>query len=197
MNEIPDNETRQRILEVAEELFSKRGYQGVKLRDIADAVGMRHASLYYYAPGGKAGLFVEIMERMLQRHNVGMKAVLASAGDQIRDQLRAVARWFIHQPPMNLDRIFNSDMTTLEPAQAARLSVMAMQMLTEPLYAAVNQARSNGQITNIETGVAAMSFISLVQGVNSIPEGEWLNLVKREEIALQAVELLLYGLLKR
>ena len=137
------------------------------------------------------------MERVLLRHNAGMKEVLATAGDQISNQLRAVARWFIHQPPMNLDRIFNSDMTTLDPAQAARLADMAMQMLTEPLYAAVNEPRSNGQITNVETGVAAMSFISLVQGVNSIPEGEWINLVKREEIALQAVELLLYGLLKR
>lgn len=197
MTEIHDNDTRQRILDAAEELFSKRGYQSVTLRDIAEVVGMRHASLYYYAPKGKEGLFIEVMERMLLRHNVGMKHVLNDAGSDIGDQLRAVARWFIHQPPMNLDRIFNSDMVTIEPVHAQRLSAMAMQMLTEPLYQALDQARSAGQIANIETTVAAMSLISLVQGVNSIPEGDWIDLVKREEIALQAVELMLYGLLKR
>lgn len=197
MSEIPDNETRQRILDVAEELFSKRGYQPVKLRDIAEAVGMRHASLYYYAPGGKEGLFVEVMERMLRRHNQGMQRVIEEAGNEIVDQLRAVARWFIHQPPMNLDRIFNSDMTTLDPAQAARLSAMAMEMLTAPLYFAIDQAKSAGQIRLIDTAVAAMSLISLVQGVNSIPDAEWITLERREEIALNAVDLLLYGLLKR
>ncbi|MFN8442197.1 MAG: TetR/AcrR family transcriptional regulator [Caldilineaceae bacterium] len=197
MNDIPDNETRQRILDAAEELFSKRGYQSVTLRDIAEVVGMRHASLYYYAPKGKEGLFIEVMERMLQRHNAGMKHVLNQAGNDIGDQLRAVAHWFIHQPPMNLDRIFNSDMAMIDSVQAKRLSGMAMHMLTEPLYSALGQARGTGQIANTETGVAAMSLISLVQGVNSIPEGDWIDLTKREEIAQQAVELLLYGLLKR
>lgn len=197
MNDIPDNETRQRILDVAEELFSKRGYQSVTLRDIAEVVGMRHASLYYYAPKGKEGLFIEVMERMLQRHNAGMKHVLDAAGSDISDQLRAVARWFIHQPPMNLDRIFNSDMAMIDAGHAKRLSAMAMHMLTEPLYSALGKAQSDGQISNMETAVAAMSLISLVQGVNSIPEGDWIDLTKREAIAQQAVDLLLYGLLKR
>lgn len=197
MNDIPDNDTRQRILDVAEELFSKRGFQSVTLRDIAEAVGMRHASLYYYAPKGKEGLFIEVMERMLQHHNTGMKQALGEAGADIGDQFRSVARWFIHQPPMNLDRIFNADMTMIDSKEAERLSAMAMHMLTEPLYSALGKARSSGQISHTETGVAAMSLISLVQGVNSIPEGDWIDLTKREEIAQQAVDLLLYGLLKR
>jgi len=47
-------------------LFSKRGYIRVRLRDIASAMGMKHASLYYYAPAGKQQLFIEVVERNLQ-----------------------------------------------------------------------------------------------------------------------------------
>jgi AcrR family transcriptional regulator len=37
MRELPNNETRIRLLDRAEELFSARGYTAVRLRDIADA----------------------------------------------------------------------------------------------------------------------------------------------------------------
>jgi AcrR family transcriptional regulator len=40
--------TRQRILAVAVELFSARGFAGTSVRDIAEAMGMTKASLYYH-----------------------------------------------------------------------------------------------------------------------------------------------------
>ncbi|MEZ4675941.1 MAG: helix-turn-helix domain-containing protein [Caldilineaceae bacterium] len=51
----PTNETSERILDAAEALFMARGYDGVKLRDIAEAVGMRHAlALLLCAQGQRA-----------------------------------------------------------------------------------------------------------------------------------------------
>lgn len=50
MSDLPQNETRTRLLDAADGLFSRRGHTAVTLRDIASKVGMRHASLYYYAP---------------------------------------------------------------------------------------------------------------------------------------------------
>ena len=106
----PNNETRQRILDAAEELFSKRGYAAVRLRDIAGAVGMRHASLYYYAPKGKQQLFVEVMERNFARHLEGLAAAISGAGDDLRAQMYAVAEWLITQPPLDFGRMQQSDM---------------------------------------------------------------------------------------
>jgi len=48
---------RDRILDVAEGLFQERGYTAVAMRDIAEAAGMRTASLYYHFPS-KEELFV-------------------------------------------------------------------------------------------------------------------------------------------
>ena len=41
----PNPEARERVLSVADRLFTERGYQAVTLRDIAQEVGIRHASL--------------------------------------------------------------------------------------------------------------------------------------------------------
>jgi AcrR family transcriptional regulator len=47
----PGAETRQRILVAAVELFSASGYAGTSIRDIADALGMTKAALYYHFAG--------------------------------------------------------------------------------------------------------------------------------------------------
>jgi hypothetical protein len=47
----PETKTCEVILEVSGELFSQCGYTTVRLRDIADAVGLRHASLALLCPG--------------------------------------------------------------------------------------------------------------------------------------------------
>ena len=41
-------DTRQRILDVATELFRDRGYAGTSIRDIADCLGITKAALYYH-----------------------------------------------------------------------------------------------------------------------------------------------------
>ena len=44
MHEIEISDAKQRVMETAETLFMKRGYNAVTLRDIADALGIRQAS---------------------------------------------------------------------------------------------------------------------------------------------------------
>jgi hypothetical protein len=57
MHNIPDNATRSRLLDVAEELFSARGYTAVRLRDI-DMAALARVSLVesvYAIPRAYAG----------------------------------------------------------------------------------------------------------------------------------------------
>jgi len=44
----PPADTRQRILNIATELFREHGYAGTSIRDIADGLGMTKAALYYH-----------------------------------------------------------------------------------------------------------------------------------------------------
>ena len=46
--------TKEKILDTALELFSQRGYNGVSVRDIARAVGIRESSIYNHFESKKA-----------------------------------------------------------------------------------------------------------------------------------------------
>lgn len=192
----PNNETRERLLNTAEELFATRGYASVRLRDIAQALGMRHASLYYYVPGGKEELFFEVMKRNLERHHHGLTEAIAGAGDDLQAQMVAVIRWLVQQPPMDLARLRNADLTALAPGHAEQLMNLAFD-LRLPIKAALQRARAAGEIDLPDLDLAAMALISLVQSLHNVPEQHLKVEAVREHIIQQTVDMLLYGWLKR
>lgn len=57
--------TRERILEEAEAAFSRSGFSGANLADIARRVGIRKASLYYHFPT-KTELYAEVHRAILR-----------------------------------------------------------------------------------------------------------------------------------
>jgi AcrR family transcriptional regulator len=61
-----EGETRRHILAAAEEYFIERGFKGVSMKDVADAVHVTPAALYYHFPRGKGELFVETIRRFLR-----------------------------------------------------------------------------------------------------------------------------------
>ncbi len=70
--------TRQRILDGAETLFSRRGYHAVALADIAAEAGVRVALLHYHF-GTKEELFAAVIERRAAENVAGLQASLATA----------------------------------------------------------------------------------------------------------------------
>lgn len=200
MTDIPTNENRDQILKVAEELFSMRGFAAVTLRDIAAAVGMRHASLYYYAPGGKEALFIEVMRRSFHRHREGMAQAIADAGDDFSDQMNAVATWIISQPPMDLARMTHADLPAIDPQAAAELGKLAIDCMTTPIIDALKAAEGRGAIRPMmDHGMAAMALNVLLQSVHQIPEQAIQRDIPGGRAALgqSLVEMLLLGWLPR
>lgn len=61
-------EASERILDAAEELFAKRGYYGVTLRDVAAQASTDTALIHYYFTG-KAGLFDAVIARRVEEVN--------------------------------------------------------------------------------------------------------------------------------
>ncbi len=60
-------DTKTRILEKSLQLFSERGYDGVTVRDIAAAVGIRESALYKHF-AGKQDIFDSLLTEMQQRY---------------------------------------------------------------------------------------------------------------------------------
>jgi len=73
-------ESRRRILDAAETAFAKRGYDGARLRDIAQEAGVHHALVHHYY-GDKRGLFQEVLKRGLDRVSDAAGDILTTGDD--------------------------------------------------------------------------------------------------------------------
>ncbi|HEY8156314.1 MAG TPA: TetR/AcrR family transcriptional regulator [Myxococcota bacterium] len=68
--------SREKILEVAEAHFARRGFSGVGLREVAVAAGLGKSSLFHHFES-KAQLYFEVLERVLGRIQVRLEPALA------------------------------------------------------------------------------------------------------------------------
>jgi AcrR family transcriptional regulator len=82
--------TKAAIIEVATKLFFERGFYGTNMRDIADRVGIKAASIYNHVPSKEGLLYVIALGSIQELYELGMNAVLA--GDDPKAQLRALIR---------------------------------------------------------------------------------------------------------
>jgi TetR/AcrR family transcriptional regulator, cholesterol catabolism regulator len=81
--------SRNRIVDAALELFSTRGYEGTSIRDIASAVGMTTASLYYHF-SSKDELFAIVHGLSIDAMTAAVEAVIVGIEDPW-DRLEAAA----------------------------------------------------------------------------------------------------------
>ena len=70
-------QTRIRLVEAAERLFARRGYDGVTLADIRKAAGQHNSSVVGYYFGTKEGLLEAVFSHRLPALNSQREALLA------------------------------------------------------------------------------------------------------------------------
>ncbi|VAV90598.1 hypothetical protein MNBD_ALPHA02-1585 [hydrothermal vent metagenome] len=71
---------RELILAQASQLFMEKGFAATSLEDIAEAVGIRRESLYYYYPG-KYDLLYDIIEPQIAKVMTGFEKVIGQDTD--------------------------------------------------------------------------------------------------------------------
>jgi AcrR family transcriptional regulator len=164
------SEARERVLVAAEQLFAEKGYGPVTLRQIGARAGLNHSSLYHHVPGGKADLFVEVMDRIYARHRTGLVAALVSTEPDIRAQCYAAAHWLLSQPPMDLVRLEHIDMPELAPAQVQRLSNGAYTALQLPLVQALAAAHQRGEIAEHDFDLISGGLVGMIESLFAVSE---------------------------
>ena len=180
---------------MAEQLFMERGYPGVKLKHIADALDIKQASLYYHFPGGKQAMFTAVVRRALQRHRDGLEEAIKEAGDDWQAQARAIALWIISQPPMDLFRMVNSDLPAISKETADQLMWESFNTMILPLQRIFAYANTHDDVRQQDPGLMAGMFISIISGVQQVRD-EWSEMSKYEMID-QALDVMIYGMKKR
>ena len=188
-----NSDARERVLHAAEGLFMERGYASVTMQDIASTLGIRQASLYYHAPGGKEELFIEVMERGLERHREGLGKAIMLAPSNLRAELAAAAAWLLSQPPLDLMRIVRSDMDAIDPKEAERLGGVLFVSLLAPLSKLFKDAHARGESRSDSATLLAGSFLSVIDSIwyaaSSFPTAK-----NMEHMAAEMIEVFARGL---
>jgi TetR/AcrR family transcriptional regulator, cholesterol catabolism regulator len=82
-----DQHTGRQILTKAAELFLAKGYRGVSMKELAEAVQVTSAALYYHFPKGKEDLFTTMIQTVFVDEGVaGIDQTLATTQD-VRERL--------------------------------------------------------------------------------------------------------------
>ena len=151
--------TRERILEVALDLFVEQGYEKTSLREIAERVGVTKAALYYHFES-KDDLLLELhlpMHDLVGRMAARLSGSPSSASwvtflDWVIDELAAHRRYFLlYQRNAAVFREIQfkgHDEAEMEPEQ------LIGRMLGDPALSLDDRVRRAGSLTMVVAGWA-------------------------------------------
>lgn len=196
MVEANTSSAKDKILDIAAALFRQQGYATISMRDIARKVGIKQASLYYHFPQGKEQLYVEVAEREFERHQAGLRQVMAQANPVLEAQLQAASGWFASQPPLSMLSMLHTDMPVLSEAHQQRLMTAANQAVFQPVRQIFAGAQQRGESRPINPDLLTGAFIAMTDGFAQA-SGSGFTPLTPPEMASQMISVLLDGLRPR
>ena len=98
MSSSVDQETRRQILTKAAELFLAKGYKGVSMKELAKAVEVTSAALYYHFPKGKEDLFTTMIQTVFVDEGMARIDQTLATTQDIRERLTLLTSTLLMLP---------------------------------------------------------------------------------------------------
>jgi AcrR family transcriptional regulator len=153
---------RQQILSTASQLFIQHGYHGLAMRQIAEALGVSKAALYYHFKD-KEELLLAILDTYLDE----MEALLAQV-ERIhtgaRGQVRALVEMILAQPAEQraVIRLSSQEMAHLSaPARQAFERAYHTKFLNR-IQAILEAGMQAGELRPIDSSVATWALLGIM-----------------------------------
>lgn len=153
-------ERRQQILNVARDVFARRGYHAAKIEDIVAAASIARGTFYLYFEDKRA-IFEEIVDRTIAR--LGMSIVRVdphdggrTVADQVKEQIRRIVRILLED--RSTTKILLSDALGVDPAFDRKLLSFYDEMSS-----LLEESLRDGQALGIvrEGDVRLMSWLTM------------------------------------
>ncbi len=188
--------SRVRVLDAAEKLFMERGYASVTMRDIADALGVKQAALYYHVPNGKEQLYREVVARHMIHQREGLEKVIAAARPELEAQLNAITDWLVEQGPVDLMRMVRSDAVQISDSYAEELIHQVDQAMMQPIIKVIKAAQARGEVRRIVPEMVAGMLLALTNWAVYFDSTSRFS-VSSKVMMRQVIELMLNGIIER
>lgn len=200
-----DSETggaaRRRILEVARELFMKRGYRAVTTREIADEVGVTQPALYHHF-GGKEELYTAVLERELASLSRDMRDVFAREELSVLQRFEHVATQLARNSDHDMTQMTHDLRREVSEHTQRRVGKAFFDAMVTPLVDVLAEMEAQGEIAPArKLGFSPHERAFYVLGVvRVLSEGQQRGHLPEadrrtsEMIGEQAARLILHGL---
>ena len=188
--------SRTRVLDAAEKLFMERGYASVTMRDIAEALGVKQAALYYHAPKGKEQLYREVVTRNMAHQREGLEKAIASTAKSLDAQLGAIADWLVEQAPIDMMRMVRSDAVQISEAYAEEIIQQVDQSMMQPIVGVVKAAQERGEVRRIVPEMVAGMLLALTNWAVYFDSTNRIG-VSSKIMMRQVIDLMLHGMVER
>lgn len=152
---------RDRILTTATALFVERGYEGVAMREIAEACGITKAALYYHFDG-KA----DVLNAIFRGYLAEIAAVVEASASHGTGRQRL--RWLVEQlfalPPQNraIMRLAMHDVGQLDPDQRASFAADYRATFVGPLQDIVATGSAAGEFKQLDPSVVVWLLLGML-----------------------------------
>jgi Transcriptional regulator len=163
---------RQKILDTALSLFVAHGYDGISMREIAEACGLSKAGLYYHFTD-KQALFLAILDGQLSQLEDLLAKINAGGGDA-RTKIDAFLRVIFSQAADQsaLIRLAAQDMSKVEPDLRNTFHSSYQTKFLDPLGAILQSGIESGDLKRIDTHLGVWALLGLVYPYLGRPLGQ-------------------------
>jgi AcrR family transcriptional regulator len=163
MSEQPAPGMQERILETAAALFVAHGYEGISIREIAEACNLSKAGIYYHFKD-KEGLFLAILEAHLVELNEILKKIESQPGSARNKIYSFIHAIFSDLPPNHraITRLATQDMDKVDVSARADFDRRYREYFLDPLAKILEDGIAAGQVRPMELSSAVWALLGLV-----------------------------------
>ncbi len=166
-----DQETRRQILTKAAELFLTKGYKGVSMKEIAEAVQVTSAALYYHFPKGKEDLFTTMIQTVFVDEGVaGIDQTLAAAQD-VRERLTLLTCVLLSLPlDERLSMLLRDAREHLKDPEHQQVILALLDRIRQQVTGLFQAAHDSGAIRpDLPVNVLVGLYMGMLREVKGLP----------------------------
>ncbi len=184
---------RERVLIEARRLFLDRGYSEVSMQQIADAVGMTKAALYYHFRD-KDDLFASVVVREMTRQRESIEQEI-KRGDTLDRTVERIARLYFDQLSPDSLRMM-TDFKSHVPESRHEEVHAELENFVNSITTLFDRAAERHEIRDIQPRMAAFLFFHTLVGylINSIRDPQLTAPSDPESAARLVASVVLHGI---
>jgi AcrR family transcriptional regulator len=151
---------RQEVIDVAAELFAKKGFAGTGIAEVGRSVGLGTGALYYYI-GSKENLLIEIQERVMQPL-LALARRIAELDESPLLRLRLVSQTMLELIFERLDHIWVYEHDYRYLSGPSRAEIIKPRHEFENIVSGLfHEAIDSGQLKDMDSKLAMLQFLNL------------------------------------